>query len=218
MAAMLCAVALVSGCRHSNGAGVPSASPRNDPLLSGARIPPQNLPVPGRDGYANRDKKDPLLGTPTKTDDKQDRSVPVKGQEKNLPDNGSAKAPREPYRPGPSSTTAALAGRLPYDDTTLSIGDRRPASQLASQPKSGNTEADFDRVTGLLKKMGATWEPVTTENGQSVFRVDVPIDPDQPGRIRRYEGVGPTPATAAEQALQQIRGDREAASSGDHQK
>jgi hypothetical protein len=46
------------------------------------------------------------------------------------------------------------------------------------------------------------------EGGQYVARVDVPLDADQPGLVRRYEGAGPTPAAALKQVLDEVRTDK----------
>src|SRR5581483_6962888 len=66
VAAAVCAAALLAGCRNSDGflgrkSGPEGALASRDPLLGGTRIPPQNLPVPGKDGYGARERRDPLL-------------------------------------------------------------------------------------------------------------------------------------------------------------
>ncbi len=212
--------AALAGCRSSGGYAdrgggeTGGTLTSRDPLLGGTRIPPQNLPVPGKDGYGSRERRDPLLGSPTGRDDGSERAGKADG-------GGSASrgAGKEPFRPGPGTTNAALAGALVPDDTELSIGERRTPGKTTGQPRgpvplrpkdAANPPPGpgFDEVTDQLKRYGATWDPPVREGGEYVFRCDVPTDPDRPGLVRRYEGAGPTAAAAAKQVLDQVKSDR----------
>ncbi len=171
----LCALTTLVGCRNSGG-GLFSRREnpdgnlmsRGDPLLGGTRIPPQNLPLPGQEGYGARGARDPLLGSPASRDDED-------GQAKQPRPNGSAlRRPTkdQPFRPGPETTPAALAGHLVPDDT-LSIGDRRPRGQTASQPRDDGP--DFVRLEDEFKRLGATLsEPAQVSGGYEV-RATVPM-------------------------------------------
>ena len=172
---------------------------RGDPLLGGSRIPPQNLPVPGREGYGAKERRDPLLGSPAGRD----------GNAKQAGQGGSKESAirrptkDEPFRPGPGTTNAALAGHLVPDDT-LSIGDRRTPGRTASQPKDAGPDAD--RAADELRRLGATVEgPSRSGDGYEV-RASVPLGDE--GRVRQYTGTGPTAATAVKQVLDQIKSDR----------
>jgi hypothetical protein len=203
-AAAVCAAAVLAGCKSSGGGlfnrGGPNGTlmSRGDPLLGGARIPPQNLPLPGRDGYGARERKDPLLGSPAGRD----------ADERAGRDDAKGSASRgwtkdHPFRPGPGTTNAALAGHLVPDDT-LSIGDRRAPGRTASQPADDGPE--YTRAADELRRLGATVDPPErTGNGYEV-RATVPLD--GPGLIRQYTGAGLTPAAAVRQLLDQVRSDR----------
>ena len=228
-----CAVLLAggAGCKNSRGGwlrgGGGSADDgiaRNDPLLGGARIPPQNLPIPGKDSYGSRGTRDPLLVSPAGLEDRgtkatqqtPDKPANAKG------DGTTASRPRdgrEPWRPGPEATNAALAAGLRPDDSVLSIGDRRPVGTPASNPvplrprgtpasATAGAAAGIESFTAALQQLGAKWEPPVRDGDLFVMRADVPIAADAPGLVRRYEGAGPTPAAAAQQLVEQVRGDR----------
>ncbi len=216
---MACALA-GTGCKIFGKSGSHGDPPSRvtDPLL-GAHIPPQNLPVPGKDAYAAKERKDPLLGSPTGGEDKGSRASKPKPSEPGVP---SAKigSPREPYLPGRESTTAALAAHVQPDDASLSIGDRRTNGSNAAAPKGpvplrpigsdGATAGgkSYEQLALEVKALGAKLQPAVTENGQYVVRADVPLDPKNPGTIRRYEGAGPTAAAAAKELLEHIRSDK----------
>jgi hypothetical protein len=202
----LCAVVFLVGCK-SPGGGVfgrrsnPDGNlvSRGDPLLGGARIPPQNLPVPGREGYWTRERKDPLLGSPAARDGTGERASKEgsKGSAIRRPTKD------EPFRPGPGTTNAALAGHLAPDDT-LSIGDRRTPGRTASQVRDDSPE--FVRAAEDLRRLGATvGDPVRAGSGYEV-RASVPLG--DAGVIRQYTGAGPTAAAAVKQVLDQIQSDR----------
>jgi hypothetical protein len=207
--ATLCAVGFLVGCKNSgsSGGGIfgrrsnPDGNlmSRGDPLLGGARIPPQDLPLPGREGYGARERRDPLLGSPAARDGTGERASKEgsKGSAIRQPTKD------EPFRPGPGTTNAALAGHLVPDDT-LSIGDRRTPGRTASQPRDNG--AEFDRLTEDLRRLGATVStPERTGNGYEV-RASVPLG--DAGRVRQYTGTGPTAAAAAQQVFEQIQSDR----------
>src|SRR5581483_10873998 len=204
VAAAVCAAALLAGCRNSDGflgrkSGPEGALASRDPLLGGTRIPPQNLPVPGKDGYGARERRDPLLGAPAGRDGAGERAGQGDGK-------GSAKrgpTKDEPFRPGPGTTNAALASHLVPDDT-LSIGDRRAPGRPTSRPADGDPE--FELVADELRRCGATVEPAARVGDGYEVRASVPLD--GPGLIRQYTGAGPTPAAAAKQVLDQVKADR----------
>jgi hypothetical protein len=196
-----------------------SLASRGDPLLGGRNIPPQNLPVHTREGVAARG--DPLLGSPagrgvdTPPAERTDRV----GQRKrsNTADPGDAALPPrrrdEPYRPGRESTNAALAaGRLDPADPKLAIDpDPRPrATPAAFVPRGDGGGRTFDQLAAELKdRYAALVGPAERDrDGGYVVRAEVPIDPGQPGRLRAYEGTGPTAAAAVMQVLDQVRDDR----------
>lgn len=225
--AVCAAVGLLAGCKSSKSDGglmrgmgmggkTGSLTSRGDPLLGGARIPPQNLPIPGRGESAQ--SRDPLLGRPRTTGDTGTERT-ARG------DAGKEQASirrDDPYRPTKSQTNAALAGRIISPDDTLSIGDRIPEVTPASgtdgpapfRLPGGGTFIDgmaSSEVAEALRKLGATAEPPErTANGFAI-RVTVPIGQagadGRPGLIRQYEGIGPTAAAAAADALNQIRSD-----------
>jgi hypothetical protein len=205
--AALCAAVFLVGCKSSGGGGVfgrrsnpdGSLTSRGDPLLGGARIPPQNLPVPGREGYGARQRRDPLLGSPAGRDGSDERAGKdsAKGSAIRRPTKD------QPFRPGPETTNAALAGHLIPDDT-LSIGDRRTPGRTASQVRDDSPE--YERAADELRRLGATVdEPVRADNGYEV-RASVPLG--EAGRVRQYTGTGPTAAAAVKQVVDQIRSDR----------
>ena len=211
-----------AGCKWLGGGsgGGNSDSPRSngDPLL-GNRIPPQDVPVPERGGYA-RDRKDPLLTSPAGRDKgKSGDRAGSKGDSNDvsaLPPRASGK---EPYRPTLETTPAALAGGL-IPDKELSM-DRRPptpatggtgpvplTASIPGSTKPSGFGDGFDVATKYLKATGAKWDGPFKEGEQYVVRVSVPISQDQPAPVRRYEGMGATPAAAIQQAVEQIRTDR----------
>jgi hypothetical protein len=196
----VCAV-LVVGCKSSGGKNEAGLARGGDPLL-GNRIPPQNLPVNGRDAVGSVETRDPLLGLPAKE----------KGGERagKTGDNGSAALP---FRPGRGTTNAALANPLKTDDTELSIGDRRtPGATTGRGPvpfrddKAGGLS--FAEAAGELRRLGAKVGEPEREGGGYVVRAEVPLDPDNPARLRWYEEAGPTPAAAAKRLLEQVKSDR----------
>jgi len=208
-----------SGCKAFHKGG-PSDPPSRvtDPLL-GARIPPQNLPIPGKDGYAANERKDPLLKSGGGGDDKGARVSKPKPADNGVP-SARIGSPKEPYLPGRETTTAALAAHVQPDDSALSIGDRRTDGRTTGTPKGpvplrpvnpetstagGKTAEQFAKE---LRDLGAKLTPPVAERGQFVVRGDVPINPDNPGLVRRYEGAGPSAAAAMKDLLEQVRSDR----------
>ena len=205
----VCAVLAAMGCKGTGGKNESGMARGNDPLL-GHRIPPQNLPVPGRDAVGSREGRDPLLGSPT--GEKRGERAAKPGE------NGSASLPPrpgEPYRPSRGTTNAALAAPLKTDDGELSVGDRRPTGAVTGRGpvpfRTDDSKAGgmtFAEIAGELRRYGAkVGEPEREGNGH-VLHAEVPLDPDNPGRLRWYEGAGATPAAAAKQILDQVKGDR----------
>lgn len=189
-------LAALPGCRlfertKSTGGG---SDDRPDPLLGGSRIPATNLPIPGKDGYG-LEKRDPLLGAPAARD--KDKA---------------AKEEREPYRLRTVDTVAAMAG-TPRDPGGLSIGDRRPAATpTGNGPVEFKPDASggrsYDQIAAELRQFKADFDSPVKEGGEYVLRADVPIEGGPGGTVRRYEGAGATPAAAAKQVLDAVKGDR----------
>ena len=203
--AVLCAAVFLVGCKNSGGVFGRRSGPdgslmsRGDPLLGGARIPPQNLPLPGREGFGARERRDPLLGSPAARDgtDKQAGQGGSKGSAIRRPTKD------EPFRPGPGTTNAALAGHLAPDDT-LSIGDRRTPGRTASHIRDDSPE--FVRAAEELRRLGATVGDSTRVGDGYEVRASVPVG--DAGVVRQYTGAGPTAIAAAKQVLDQIKSDR----------
>ncbi len=215
LAVAAAALAVGPGCRlfnkssDSGGGGIGGGvAGKSDPLFTGGRIPPQNVPLPDRGA---KGRGDPLLGSPT------NRST----------DRGSAKASeddrwRGTYLPDKSSTNAALAARLRDDNSDLRIGDATArgrddrATATPTGASSGVVPASVrgergvpDAVVAELKRYGVSgggWDTERTSNGEWVFRARVPIGN---GADRQYEGVGPTPEAAARQVLELVKADRQ---------
>lgn len=198
----VCAL-LGAGCKGTGSKNESGVARGGDPIL-GHRIPPQNLPVPGKDAVGSREGRDPLLGAPT--GEKRGERAAKPGE------NGSAALP---YRPGRGVTNAALANPLKTDDSELSVGDRRAAGAVAGRgpvPFRGDDNKaggmTFTEIAGELRRLGAKVGEPERDGSGYVLRAEVPLDPDNPGRLRAYEEVGPTAASAAKQILDQVRGDR----------
>jgi hypothetical protein len=221
---------LLAGCKSkgSNGGlmrglGMGGGSPgsltsRGDPLLGGARIPPQNLPIPNRGDSAQ--SRDPLLSTGVPTG----KTAPTERTDRGEPKKDQASIRRDdPFRPGRAQTAAALAARTIATDDTLAIGDRNPTITPASGtdgpapfqlPGGVKPLADGISATDVaaaLRNLGATIDPPERTAEGYIIRVTVPIGKPgadgRPGLIRQYEGIGTTAAMAAADALTQIRGD-----------
>ncbi len=100
------------------------------------------------------------------------------------------------------------------DDTLLSI-DRRPDGNTTGRNPVPLTRGDdttstggwnYDQIVGELRRYGATFSSPVRQAEEYVFQADVPLNAERT-RIRRYEGIGTTPATAAKQVLDQVRAD-----------
>jgi hypothetical protein len=204
----VCAVGLAGGCKSgskTSGGGLfggKLASRNSDPLLGGTRIPPQDLPVPGKE-YGAQNKPDPLFdtGRAASRGKKTERA-----ENDRKPPPASIPGTRPTYRPGRATTPAALAGRLDSDDGEMSIGPR-PGSKAGGE-MSGSGGQTYDEIVKELRDYGATWDAPDREKdtGQFVFRCSVLLS-EGDGRKRWYEGVGDTEAAAAKQVLDQIKGD-----------
>jgi hypothetical protein len=179
-----------------------------DPILTNGRIPPQTIPVPGRDGYALDGKRDPLLGPPPARDDRPadrtagaGRRTPAKPEETSGT-TGSVPRVSVPYRPSRATTPAALASRIDPNDPAFRVGDDPPPLSV------GRGDRTADELMGELKKLGSTVTRPSLEKGGYVARGEVELDPDgRPGIRRAYEAAGATPAAALRQLLGQISGD-----------
>jgi hypothetical protein len=171
-----------TGNRH--GSDVASG----DPLLGGKYIPKQDIPIPGRDEAI--EKRDPLLRASS------DR--------------------REPFRLGPENTTAALAGK-PQDDVPR-LDDRRTPNDASrgpvpfKAPDGARADAPTASLPTLetqydtLRSWGARFTEATRDaRGDFSFTCELP---GGDGPVKRYEGVGRSPAAAVYQVVDQIRSDR----------
>ena len=212
----VCAVGFASGCKSGNknsGGGLfgGSLTSRNsDPLMGGTRIPPQDLPVPGRE-YGAQNKPDPLLdpGKPASRGKKTERA----DDNRRLPPASLPSGTRPTYRPSRVTTPAALAGRpLDIDNNELSIGSR-PGDRRDDLPRSDDAAPTggqtYDDIVKQLREYGAVWDTPErdADGGQYVFDCRVPLTGGAEGRVRRYEGVGETRAAAAKQVLDQVKED-----------
>jgi hypothetical protein len=198
LAGLACAVLPATGCKLFDRSGTDrpgryARDDRPDPLLGGVKIPPTDLPIPGKDAYG-KERRDPLLGSPTGRDDRTSRTT------------------RDPFRTGPETTVAGLTGRLTPGDEAPGIGDRRepviPAGGVPLTRPAPTSTAKLDDVTAELKRFGGTWTEPVKESGEYLFRVDVPVEGGADGAVRRYQGSGASAAAAAADALAQIKTDR----------
>ncbi len=175
-----------------------------DPILTNGRIPPQQLPVPGKDGYTLDSVRDPLLGgSPAPRDDRPDRTAGAGRRVPPKPDETSS-IPRAsvPYRPSRATTPAALASRIDPNDPAYRVGDDLPPVSI------GRADRTADDLTRELKKLGATVGRPTLERGEYVARGEIEPDPDgRPGVRRAYEAAGSSPVVALRQLLEQMTGD-----------
>ena len=155
-----------------------------DPLIGGERIPPQGVPIPGKDGYGSNGTRDPLL----------------KG-------SSASRDPREPYRPGAEITTAALAGnRLQDDVDPLRMDERRPAgtkTSIPSTPSSGNGSTTEQMLDDLRRIGGRVYAPIKLQSGDYEFRCALPRN--ESGAMTTFTAVGPTANAAIRDVIEQVR-------------
>ena len=214
----LCLPLLAAGCKSADkggplGFGVfgsKDATPTSaggqraavDPLLTNGRIPPQNLPVPGKDGNTLAGR-DPLFGSPAARDDRPERTDRTAANGNRAPvkqagETSSIPRVSVPYRPTRGTTPAALAARIDPRDPAYQVGDDPPPLSL---PRA-------DRTAEELKRLGVVVTPPAVERGEYVCRGEVELDPDgRPGVRRAYEATGATREAALRQLLEQVRGD-----------
>ena len=211
--ALALAFAPAGGCKWlAAGRDDKAAAPApksGDPLLGG-RIPATDVPT--RDPVAGT-PRDPILSTPASRRNHPDPS--------DLPPRTVNDPGRPPYRPGLSTTPAALAGLSAEADLDLNRNSP-PAIPKPISPSpgvSGGVSAGpvplkptgfgpgFDQLMTRLKAAGATIEGPFKQGADFTLRATVPLDGDTPGS-RSYDGIGPTAAAAAESALEQIKSDR----------
>lgn len=202
LAGLLTLLAVVAGCKSKDGGNAATTKPR-DPLVFGpSRIPQQNLPVPERGGVGSKGKTDPLIGSPTGRP----------GDKAGVGYSDDPERFKGTYIPSPSSTPAALAGKL-RESGELKIADG--SSSVPLQPVGGTVPAaGEDPATGVdallaeLEKYGVQREDRTLlrEEGRYVFRATVPINGD--GARRQYEGLGATAYEAVKGVLDNVIADR----------
>ena len=201
IAAGCAALFVLSGCK-SNKDGAAGATKSRDPLVSGPRIPAQNLPVPERGGVGVKGTKtDPLLERPV-------------GRDKS--GVGYSDGPERfqgVYVPGARTTPAALAGKWKDGDELKIDGQDKPDNRVPLRPSgevkpAGGFEpaAALEPLYAQLQKydVAANDRSLRQENGQYVFRAAVPL---KNGAKRHYEGVAATATDAVKQVLEQVASD-----------
>lgn len=177
-----------AGCRgDGDRAGL---LPRNrDPLMGADRIAPQNVPIPGKDGYGAA-PRDPLF------------KGPVAGNAGN----------REPFRLNENFTPAAMAARGTDHTEPLIIDDRRgvavPTGNSGIRPAVGAIPAGpagtWEQMVDELRRAGGRpFAPVKLPTGDYEFRCTVPLGTT--GAMRQYTGIGATPLAAVTDVYGQVR-------------
>ncbi len=194
----------LAGCKSRQGStgGVSNGNGKfRDPLVYGpSRIPPQNVPLPDRDGTARG--SDPLVSPTSRTDSQSgarysDDPNRFKGS----------------FHPGANTTPAALAASR-GDGEELKIADadnRVPLRQVGGVLPPGESapiaEEKPDALLAALKRYGISPadQRMEREEGKYVFRASVPIGPT--GARRQYQGIGATAEDAMKQVVDQIATD-----------
>ena len=179
----------LAGCRSDKEAPGLGVGRNNDPLVSGPRIPKQDLPIPER-GFGSKGRSDPLTS-------------PVGGRGDKVGYTDDPERWKGTVLPGQGSTPASLAGRF-NDGEELKI--ESPGVKL--EPAAGVTPADagqgvsalFDR----LERMGVKREDrsLEREGDKYVFRATVSLN--DTGARRQYSGQGDTPYEAVKQVVDQF--------------
>ncbi len=204
-AAWLVVLLALAGCKSTKDSD--ATAKNRDPLVYGStHIPPQNVPVPDRNGIgAKGTKSDPLLDRPVgKSNDKTGVGY------SDDPDRFKGT-----FIPGVGSTPAALAGKgrdKDGDELKIDTPDNRvPLRQVggvepaASVPAGDATEPLYTE----LAKYGSKPENrtlVRDDSGTYIFRASVPISAE--GAKREYQGAGKTANDAVKQVLDQVVSDR----------
>ena len=192
------------GCRGKDAGG--GVAKTTDPLMGGpqARIPAQNLPIPGTGTAGTRGRSDPLLGAPTgRPGDK------VGAGYSNDPERWKGI-----YIPDSASTPASLAGRMAPDDEGLKI---EPAGGVVRQPATASPAASIpptreqlpDSIVRELQNYGVKpgdYQLASKAGVGYVFQADIAINGD--GAKRRYTDTAPTPTEAARKVLESVKADR----------
>lgn len=186
------------GCKSKDGGGGTGGG--RDPLVYGPnRIPPQNVPVPGRGGVGTTPKADPLIGAPTGRSDKSGAGY-----------SNDASRFKGTYAPGLNTTPAALAGKLKDgDELKIDTPDNRVPLQPAGGviPARAEETGAVDTLYQELKRFGidAADRTLTREDGKYVFTATLNTNA---GTKRLYKGVGDTAADSVKEVLQQVTLDR----------
>jgi hypothetical protein len=186
---VLAAAVAGAGCKSTKGDGG-SGNIKSDPIF-GRNIPKQDIPIPGKDGYG-ADTRDPLLRNTQASRD-------------------GDRYDKEPFRPSAGTTPAALAARNRDDLASVPSLDDRPAGTPTGRSPApfrpaGDADGTLDQALDDLRRLGAKWSaPRRGANGDFVIECDVSLGPNGEGPFRRYEGIGPTDAAAARDALKQIK-------------
>ena len=187
------------GCKtdkEERGGGGLGVGRKNDPLVSGPRIPKQDLPVPER-GIGSKGKPDPL-------------TTPAGGRNDKVGYNDDPERFKGTYIPNKASTPASLAGRI-KDGEELKIETPGVTLQPAGGvfPTGGPDAAEgvsglFDRLEKLgVKRADRTLDP---EDGKYVCRASVQINAE--GARRQYTGMAVSAYDAVKQVVDQIAADQ----------
>lgn len=184
---------LLMGCR-SDGDRAGLLPRDRDPLMGADRIAPQNVPIPGRDGYGAA-PRDPLFKGPIASRNKVES--------------------REPFRLTEDFTPAAMAARGTDHTEPLIIDDRRPTGvptgsgavrpAVAAIP-AGPVGSWEQMVEELRRAGGRPFAPVKLPTGDYEFRCTVPLGTT--GAMRQYTGIGASPLAAVTDVYQQVQADR----------
>jgi hypothetical protein len=187
------------GCKWFGGSGSSSREPnfsKGDPLL-GMRLPPQNVLGPDKSDVA-KDRRDPILTSPAS----RERDKPTRPNENDLPPRAGMDLKSE-VPPVP----AALANPRKTSDE-LKIERKPKPIDLTTAIPGSNMGDGYEQISGTLKRLGAKWEKPSHSNDGYVMSVDVPQSRMKDSPVRRYMGVGPTPAAALRAAHEQIKSDQ----------
>jgi hypothetical protein len=180
-----------TGCKTTGKGDGGTGNTQSDPIF-GRNIPKQDIPIPGKDGYG-ADARDPLFRN-------------------NHASRDGDRFDREPYRPTAGTTPAALAARNRDDQASIPSLDDRPTGTPTGRnpapfrPATDDSGSTLDQALDDLRRLGVKWStPRRGANGETVIECDLPLGPNGEGPFRRYEGVGPSDAVAARDALRQIK-------------
>jgi len=200
----LAALLALAGCKSTKDGDAAPTGGRRDPLVSGPRIPPQNVPLPERGGVAGakNTKSDPLLERPVGRGGSGYSDDPERFKGTFIPGAGSTPAAMaSKFKDGDDLKIDDTDDRVPLRPAGGTAGDRvTPAAAVVEPP------ADLDPLYAQLQRydVAAADRSLKQENGRYVFRAAVPL---RSGAKRHYEGIGTTPTEAVKQVLDQVATD-----------